>query len=132
MASKTQRTYCDFNTVIPTVIAVDFDLTICDSDYPTCGPAIKGAKKYINKLYDEGFAIIINTCRTQEAEGAATRWLNDHGIKYDYLNCNAPWRIESFGMDCRKISADVYVDDKQVGGLPPWKKIYRFITSKFQ
>lgn len=129
MASRSRRNEAEIPGVNPIVLGIDFDMTICDSQYPECGPEMKGAKKYINKLYNEGYAIVVNTCRTQEAEGRATRWLNEHGFKYDYLNCNVPWRIEYFGMDCRKISADVYVDDKQIGGLPSWKEIYKWIRA---
>lgn len=113
------------------VIAVDFDGTICASEYPKLGKRIKGAKKYINKLHDDGFGIVINTCRTQIPSAKAIKWLKKEGINYDYFNCNVPERIEYFGMDCRKISADVYVDDKQVGELPPWKEIYKFIKNKY-
>ena len=30
-------------------------------------------------------------------------------------------------MDCRKISADLYIDDKQLGGLPDWIEIDRLV-----
>lgn len=55
-----------------TVIAVDFDHTLCDSKYPECGEPI------------------------------------------DYANENIPERIEQWGNDCRKISADYYIDDRAV------------------
>lgn len=109
------------------VISIDFDGTICDSDYPLLGSRIKGARKYINKLYKEGYGIVINTCRTQMPAADAIEWLDGHGIEYHYFNCNFPHRIYEYGMDCRKISADIYVDDKQVGILPSWKEIYKHI-----
>lgn len=112
------------------VLAIDFDLTICMSAYPELGEERKGAKKYINKLYNLGYGIVINTCRTQEAEGMAVKWLEDNAIGYDYINCNFPYKIKYFGMDCRKISADYYIDDKCIAGLPSWKKIYKILKDK--
>jgi len=109
------------------VIAIDFDLTICDSKYPLLGDRIKGAKKYINKLHAEGYGIVINTCRTDTEAHMAIEWLDDHGINYHYFNCNFPYRIDQYRQDCRKISADLYIDDKQIGKLPSWKEIYKYI-----
>lgn len=114
----------------PVVIAIDFDKTICDSDYPACGDAIKDAILVIRTLYAVGYGIIINTCRTQQAEAEAISWLKNHGIPFDYVNCNFPYRIQYFGQDCRKISAEYYVDDKNIGGLPSWMEIFKFITNK--
>lgn len=113
------------------VISVDFDLTISDSHWPNIGPPIKGAKKYINKLYDEGYGIVINSCRAGAAEGEAMKFMIDNKIKFDYFNCNVPWRIQGFGQDCRKISADVYIDDKNLGGFIPWKEAYEMIQKQF-
>jgi len=109
-------------------LAIDFDGTIVENDYPNIGKPIKEAAFYIRKLYymDE-HDIIINTCRAQEFEAEAKAYLILHNIPFHYINCNLPKDIEKYGMDCRKISADIYIDDKQIGGLPSWRKIYEYI-----
>ena len=31
---------------------------------------------------------------------------------FDYINENVPERIQRYGLDCRKIGADIYLDDR--------------------
>lgn len=113
------------------IIAIDFDGTICEVSYPKVGEERKGAKKYINRLYKKGYGIVINTCRTNEAACAALKFLKKRGIKYHYFNTNFPHLIEEYGNDCRKISADVYIDDKCLFEIPSWKNKYKIIKNKF-
>lgn len=109
------------------VACVDFDGTIAQNAFPGIGKIVKDAKDTINKMYDEGIEIIISSCRTGSFEADAENYLRRHGIKYDYLNCNLPRLIEDYKQDCRKISADVYIDDKCVAGLPPWTQVYEIV-----
>lgn len=113
-------------------IAIDFDGTIAENAYPGIGKLIPGAKENINRLYQEGAAILINTCRTGSYEGDVENYLRRHGIKYHYINCNMPERIEFFNSDCRKLSADIYIDDKCIGGLPTWDEIYERLSPMVQ
>lgn len=113
------------------ILAIDFDLTICMSDYPALGPLREGAKEAITKLYNEGFGIVINTCREGHPLSDAMHWLKQNDIPYHYINCNFPHLIELYKADCRKISADMYIDDKGVEPLPEWDDIYRIINNKF-
>lgn len=113
------------------ILAIDFDLTICMSEYPALGPIRKDAAKIIRALHTEGFGIVINTCREGHALSDAMHWLRDNGIPYHYVNCNFPHLIERYKADCRKISADMYIDDKGVDPLPEWDEIYTKIHEKF-
>lgn len=110
-------------------VAIDFDGTIVEDAYPEIGRLFYNAKEVINKLYDEGHDIIINTCRAGIFEGNVYTFLKDNGIKYSYINSNLPRDIEKFGQDCRKISADIYIDDKNIGGIPTWLEIYEIIDN---
>lgn len=114
------------------VLAIDFDHTICISDYPRLGEMREDAAEVIRKLHEEGFGIVINTCREGRALSSAIDWLDENNIPYDYVNCNFPHLIERYNADCRKISADMYIDDKNVEPLPEWKKIYEIIHNKFK
>ena len=109
-------------------LAIDFDNTIVEEEYPAVGKLIEGSKEYINKLYDDGHTITINTCRTGLEEGIAQTFLKEAGINYHWINCNRPEDIRQYLKDCRKISADVYIDDKNIGGIPPWNEIYDILT----
>lgn len=114
------------------IIVIDFDDTIFNSNYPDIGEVKEGAKEAINKLYEEGYGIIINTCRSGKFEGMAYDALKSEGIKFDYMNTNFPEMIERFGMDCRKISGDIYIDDKNLLGIPEWPEIYKIVSIKMK
>lgn len=112
-------------------VSIDFDGTIVEDGFPGIGKIKPDAVKYINKLYDEGFNIIINTCRSGSYEGDAENFLRRVGIKYHWINSNLPESIEYFKQDCRKISADIYIDDKCLMGLPDtWQEIYQRVKMK--
>jgi len=110
-------------------LAIDFDGTIAEDSFPEVGEIISGAAYFIDQLYGDGHKVIINTCRTGRYEGMAEDFLNEHSIPYHYINSNLPEKIQAYGQDCRKISADVYIDNRNVGGLPTWGEIY-FEVSK--
>lgn len=42
---------------------------------------------------------------------------------FAYANMNTKELIEFYGTDTRKISADMYIDDKNFGGFPGWDVI---------
>jgi len=113
-------------------IAVDFDGTIAQKAWPHVGEMIKDADIVLRKLYEDGHIILINTCRTGKYEGLAEYFLIENNIPYHYVNSNHPDLIVKYGQDSRKISADIYIDDKGIGGLPEWKEIYEIITKKAQ
>jgi len=114
-------------------IAIDFDGTIVEDKYPKIGNMIFEAEKYINLLYYQGCNIIINSCRTGLFQGDMQMYLIKNNIAYSYINCNLPNKIEKHGEDCRKISADVYIDDKCLMGLPKtWKEIYDILQNKIK
>ena len=119
-------------TPFTAILAIDFDLTICMSDYPDLGPERENAGLVIRKLMAQGYGIVINTCREGLALSDAIHWMEEHNIPYHYLNCNFPHLIEKYGADCRKISADMYIDDKGVDPLDKWLKIYLKIKQKFE
>jgi hypothetical protein len=112
------------------IIAIDFDGTIHKGAYPNIGIPKYYAKEAINKLKREGHCIIIWTCREGEMKNKMVSWLIKKGISFDYVNENHPDNIEKFNNDSRKVFADVYIDDKQVGDLPSWDKIYKMLSSK--
>ena len=52
----------------------------------------------------------------------------EKGIPFDRVNDNHPDGIARHNNNSRKVYADVYVDDKQVGGLPMWQDVYKYIA----
>lgn len=120
--------YLDYKAII----SVDFDGTLVEANYPNIGNLREGAIEYMNKLYDEGYGIVINTCRAGLMEADAINFLNRNKIPYHYVNCNFPHLVEFYKSDSRKISADVYIDDKCLFEIPDWKTKYEIITKRFE
>ncbi|MRI64408.1 hypothetical protein EDM00_10490 [Ornithobacterium rhinotracheale] len=113
------------------IIAIDFDGTIAVSKFPEILGLQFKAKKYIQKLKDDGHYIIIYTCRNGDNLTNAINFLLEKGIPFDRINDNSPENLKQYNSaNTRKVYADVYIDDKQVGGLPLWSEIYQFIKQK--
>lgn len=100
------------------IIAIDYDDTIVYANYPEVGTIKPFAGFVINELYNEGHTIIINTCRSGEHQQMAADYLTQCGVRFHHINENHPDNIAQYDSDSRKIFADVYIDDKQLGGLP--------------
>lgn len=99
------------------VIAVDFDGTIVKNKWPGIGKLRFLAKPVLRWLYKR-VILILYTCREGEKLGDAINELQKHQIKFDEYNANYWKRIHEYGGDCRKISADLYLDDKAF--FPGW------------
>ncbi|MRJ11650.1 hypothetical protein EDL98_11300 [Ornithobacterium rhinotracheale] len=113
------------------IIAIDFDGTIAVSKFPEILGLQFKAKKYIQKLKEDGHYIIVYTCRSGDNLTNAINFLLERGIPFDRVNDNSPENLKQYNSaNTRKVYADVYVDDKQVGGLPLWSEIYEFIKQK--
>jgi len=104
-------------------IAVDFDGVLAEEEYPGIGALIRDAKAAMVLLKRWGHLLIINTCRAGFPQKAAEVWLTDHGIPYDYINENDPVLLLKYEVDCRKISVDLNIDDKNFGGFPGWEEV---------
>lgn len=110
------------------IFAIDFDGTICRGKFPNIDGQQPYAADTINKLYDDGHYIIINTCRTGEQLLTAINWLLYQGIKFHRVNDNEPDNIAKYNNNSRKIYAHIYIDDKNLGGFPGWLFCYEEIT----
>jgi len=96
------------------IVSIDFDGTIVRDAYPDIGEPYPGAIDAINDLYDAGYCIIINSCRARNQECDMVRWIYLNDLKINHCNENCLELICKYRTDCRKISADIYVDDKSL------------------
>ena len=94
------------------VVAVDFDGTLCQNAWPNIGPPRKGVIEYVKRHRENGDRIILWTNRTGNLLDEAVDWCADEGITFDAVNENIPESVKLFGADCRKVHADLYIDDK--------------------
>lgn len=94
------------------IIAIDFDGTIVQNRYPEIGQMLPNAGDVIREWQRQGHKIIINSCRAGTPFIEMVNYLDKSRIPYDAVNENLPERINEYGSDTRKISADIYIDDK--------------------
>lgn len=94
------------------VIAVDFDNTFAKTEYPKIIEPIPETIDFIRKAKAKGAEIILYTCREGKELDAALEWCKANNVPIDRANENSPARIKRWGNDCRKIGADLYIDDK--------------------
>jgi hypothetical protein len=112
------------------IIAVDFDGTLHDGDWPSIGAPKDHAVEVMKRLSWDGHYLIIWTCREGKAQSDMLDWLGEWRIPFDRINENVPGIEKQYGYDARKVNADVYIDDRNLGGLPGWPQIYDIISGK--
>lgn len=96
------------------IIAVDFDNTIAVTKYPEIIEPIDMTIFILKQAKERGATIILWTCREGKELEDAVNWCKENNVPIDYVNENVPERIEKWGNDCRKIGADVYIDDRAI------------------
>ena len=98
-------------------IAVDFDGTLATMNYPKAGKRLwihKLIMWYCKDQQKKGVKIILNTLRKTENLEWAVNWCHEHDFYPDLVNENPPERIAKYG-DSRKIGADLFIDDRNIG-----------------
>lgn len=105
-------------------IAVDFDGTIVEHAYPLIGKEIPFAIDTLKRLQQELHCrLILWTVREGDLLEQAVDFCRARGLEFYAVNKNNP--EEKSGS--RKIAADIYIDDRNLGGLPDWGVIYKII-----
>ncbi len=100
------------------VIAVDFDGTLCKQAWPEIGEENKELIRHLKKRKAEGARLILWTNREGDLLEEAVEWCRERGLEFDTVNANLPELIDLYKNDCRKINADIYIDDKAVNPIP--------------
>ena len=110
-------------------IAVDFDGTIVEHEYPKIGKPIPFALEVLRKLQNEAhFNLILWTLREGRLLQEAIDYCEQNGVHFYACNKNYPEEDEQ-DRTPRKIGADIFIDDRNIGGLPDWGMIYTILTS---
>ena len=99
------------------IIAVDFDGTLCYSNWPELGEPNYALISYLKHWKSNGNKLILWTCRANEALTKAVEWCQQQGLEFDAINDNLPEIVEYYGSNSRKITSDWYIDDRMMPGL---------------
>lgn len=113
------------------IIAVDFDGTIVEHRYPAIGKERPFATETLKKLIKDGHRLILWTVREGRLLEEAVEFCRERGVEFYAVNRDYPEEEkERNNHFSRKLKADVWIDDRNVGGLPDWGTIYEMITHR--
>jgi hypothetical protein len=107
-------------------IAVDFDGTIVEHQYPEIGKEKLFAFQTLKELEKRGARLILWSFRIGTELDAAVEFCRKNGIEFYAVNKNYPEEVMDESVS-RKIDADIYIDDKNVGGFPGWSEVWQII-----
>ncbi|MDX9697307.1 MAG: hypothetical protein RBT49_16065 [Bacteroidales bacterium] len=108
-------------------IAVDFDGTIVDHEYPKIGKTKLFAFETLKALQKRGDILILWTFRTGKELQEAIDFCKQNGVEFYAANKNYPEEVFDDSIS-RKIEADIFIDDRNVGGFPGWSEIWQLLN----
>lgn len=112
-------------------IAVDFDGTIVEHKYPYIGKEIPFAFDTLKRLQEENHRLILWTVREGRLLEEAIEYCRQKGLEFYAINQDEPDNVPvKSNRISRKLKVDVFIDDRNIGGLPDWGMIYEMLTRK--
>lgn len=112
------------------IIAVDFDGTLVEHRYPEIGKEVPFAIDTLKMLQRDRHKLIMWTVREGRLLDEAVEWCRERGVEFYAVNKDYPEEsLEDKGFS-RKLKVDLFIDDRNLGGLPDWGVIYRMIKEK--
>lgn len=106
------------------ILAIDFDGTIVENRYPGIGKPMLFAFETLKKLQEEGHILILWTYRSGKSLDEAVEFCKENGIEFYAINKSYPEEEYSEKIS-RKINADIFIDDRNIGGFYGWGDVYR-------
>ena len=113
-------------------LAIDFDGTIVEDAYPSIGKPKIFAFETLKKLQSEGYRLILWTYRHGKALEEAVEFCRKNGIEFYAVNSSFEGEIFDDETQSRKIDADLFIDDRNLGGFPGWGEIYNIISERIE
>jgi len=109
------------------VIAIDFDGTIVEHKYPDIGKEMLFAFETMKELQKQKHQLILWTYRSGKELDEAIEFCRERGIEFYAVNKNYPEEQYDERIS-RKIQAEVYIDDRNLGGFPGWSKVWQMLN----
>ncbi len=91
---------------------IDFDGTLSYGSWPEVGPANEELFDFLIRKQRQGDKVILWTCRAGQPLKDAVDFCRRYGLIFDAVNDNLPEIVEQYGSNSRKITCDVYIDDR--------------------
>ncbi len=111
------------------IIAVDFDGTIVEDAYPKIGKPQLFAFETLKRLQNDGHRLILWTYRCGSKLDEAVAFCKTNGIEFYAINSSFP--NEKYNLkESRKIAADIFIDDRNIGGFMGWGNVYQQLTNE--
>ena len=88
-------------------------------------------KEVLEKLYNDGFRMILWTCRSNAWTEDVINFLKQQDI-LKYFECINENVIDIVWWDTRKVYADRYIDDLNLQGFPGWMATYGILHKEFK
>lgn len=111
------------------IIAIDFDGTIVEDKYPGIGKPRIFAFETLKKLQENGHRLILWTYRSGKTLDEAVAFCKKNGI--EFYAVNKSFEEEQFDYSkSRKIYADLFIDDRNIGGVLGWGEVYQMLTNE--
>ncbi|WP_303821502.1 BT0820 family HAD-type phosphatase [Apibacter mensalis] len=114
------------------IIAIDFDGTIVEDKYPEIGKPMIFAFETMKRLQSRGFRLILWTYRHGKRLEEAVEFCYKNGIEFYAVNSSFEGEIFDRETQSRKINADYFIDDRNLGGFPGWGEVYEIIKEKIE
>ena len=112
-------------------IVVDFDGTIVEHKYPAIGEEIPFAVDTLKMLIRDRHKLILWSVREGHLLDEAVAWCKERGIEFYAVNKDYPEETTKNNQHfSRKLKVDIFIDDRNLGGLPDWGTIYRMVSRR--
>lgn len=112
-------------------IAIDFDGTIVDDRYPDIGREKPFAIEVLKKLIEERHRLVLWTVREGKLLDQAVEFCRERGVEFYAINRDYPEEEREHNRHfSRKLKVDLFIDDRNLGGLPDWGTIYEMVHDR--
>ena len=106
------------------IIAIDFDGTIVEDAYPEIGEPKLFVFETLQQMLIKRHQLILWTTRTGRHLQEAVDLCRQNGVEFYAVNKSYPdERVEEMGS--RKIMCDLFISNKNFGGIPGWGEIWQ-------
>lgn len=96
------------------IVAIDFDGTIAEHEFPEIGPEVPGAIDRLKSWQRQGHRLMLWTMRSGDTLEQAVQWCAERGLHFWAVNEN-PEQQDTGWSTSNKQYAHRYIDDAAVG-----------------